>query len=351
MAIPKLRARVGITVIDATIPENGRLPLGAGLLRGGAMTRIEVVRRAILLDLATWHSVVGAILALAVPTILRWWLDGLADAAPHVLYCPFILFAAVFLGWRAASAVAAIATLVVNVLFSGLLAPDGVAMPVANRTLLAALFLVVDLALIAVGDTLRRTVRQLEALARQQDIVVREMFHRVQNALGVVQALIRVSRADDDPEQFRQELLGRVQALANANRLLDARRKDSDSTDFGLTVAALVQVAIAPFHNAEAFIVRGPPASLERDAAYHLLLLLHELCTNALKHGALSTDTGQVTIRWNQAGVIDWQETGGPSVRPPDRQGLGSRLFARQQHWVIERSFAHDGFSCRIAPR
>jgi two-component sensor histidine kinase len=62
-----------------------------------------------------------------------------------------------------------------------------------------------------------------------------------------------------------------------------------------------------------------PP--LERDAAYHLLLLLHELCTNALKHGALSTDTGQVTIRWNQAGVIDWQETGGPSVRPPDRQG------------------------------
>jgi two-component sensor histidine kinase len=292
------------------------------------MTRIEVVRRAILLDLAPWHSVVGAMLALAVPTMLRWWLDGLADAAPYVLYCPFILFAAVFLGWRAALAVAAIATLVVNALFPGPLAPGGLAMPVAHRTLLAALFLVVDLALIAVGDTLRRTVRQLEALARQQDIVVREMFHRVQNALGVVQALIRVSRADDDPEQFRQELLGRVQALANANRLLDARRKDSDSTDFGLTVAALVQVAIAPFHNAEAFIVRGPPASLERDAAYHLLLLLHELCTNALKHGALSTDTGQVTIRWNQAGVIDWQETGGPSVRPPDRQGLGSRLFA-----------------------
>jgi hypothetical protein len=119
--------------------------LWAGL-RGGAMTRIEVVRRAILLDLAPWHSVVGAMLALAVPTILRWWLDGLANAAPYVLYCPFILFAAVFLGWRAALAVAAIATLVVNALFPGPLAPGGLAMPVAHRTLLAALFLVVDLA-------------------------------------------------------------------------------------------------------------------------------------------------------------------------------------------------------------
>lgn len=315
------------------------------------MTRIEVVRRAILLDLAPWHSVAGAALALALPTALRWWLNGWVDAAPYVLYCPFILFAAVFLGWRAALAVATAATIVVNGPFFGRLAPGGPAMTVTNRALLAALFMVVDLALIAVGDTLRRTVRKLEALARQQDIVVREMFHRVQNALGVVQALVRVSRAGNDAEQFRHELLGRVQALANANRLLDDRQEARTGADLGLTIEALVRVAIAPFHNAEAFVVRGPPASLKRDAAYHLLLLLHELSTNALKHGALATDTGQVTIRWNTAGVIDWTESGGPPVRPPERQGLGSRLFARQQHWAIERCFAPDGFSCRIAPR
>jgi len=80
----------------------------------------------------------------------------------------------------------------------------------------------------------------------------------------------------------------------------------------------------------------GPDIRLGPKAALALSLALHELCTNAAKYGALSTDTGQVGITWHVAGDGDdalfrfrWQESGGPPVKAPDRKGFGSRLIER----------------------
>ncbi|MBB3357311.1 MULTISPECIES: HWE histidine kinase domain-containing protein [unclassified Novosphingobium] len=324
------------------------------------MTRIEAVRRTILLDLTPWQRLSGIAVAIAVPATLRWALGQAGEAVPFAPFFPFVLLAAVFMGWRAALVVAIITTLLVEWVFRGgspsLLDP--------HRLTLALLIALANLALIAVGDTLRRTVRQLDALAREQDIVAREMYHRVQNALGVVQALIRVSHAGDDTERFRQDLLARVQALANANRLLDnppgntngAQRRNvtearQPADGAGLNLAQLVRTAIAPFHKDDAFHIEGPPFLIEREPAYHLLLVLHELCTNALKHGALSDPRGRVSIGWSADGVLLWRENGGPPVLPPSRQGLGTRMFARQQHWTLERDFAPSGLTCRIALR
>ena len=309
-----------------------------------SMTRIEVVRRAILVDLAPWQKGAGIVLAIALPTLAHYALSSTAALMPYAAYCPFILFAAVFLGWRAALATALAATLVVDLLFLR----HALARQVVT---VAVFFMATNLALIAVGDTLRRTVRQLDALAQQQDIVVREMYHRVQNALGVVQALIRVSKSGTDAEQFRQDLLGRVHALANANRLLDARRHSAADDQPDTAIDHLVRTATAPFHKDTAFRIRGPRVVISPEAAYHLLLVLHELCTNALKHGALSNGLGHVTIEWTEAATLHWIEADGPPTSPPTRRGLGTGMFARQQHWTIDRDFAPCGLRCRLSPR
>lgn len=323
------------------------------------MTRIEAVRRAILLDLSPWQRLAGIALAIALPAALRWLLGPLGSAVPFAPFFPFVLLAAVFMGWRAALAVCIAATVVVEWMFLA----TSLSLFDPHRLTLALLIVVANLALIAVGDTLRCTVRQLDALAREQDIVAREMYHRVQNALGVVQALIGVSHAGDDPERFRQDLLGRVQALANANRLLDSPPREAGAsraravvegrqvTDGRMGLDQLIHTAIAQFHKDEAFRIEGPRILLERAPAYHLLLVLHELCTNALKHGALSDPRGSVSICWDADGVLLWHESDGPPVVPPRRKGLGSRMFAVQQHWTLDRDFAPGGLSCRIALR
>lgn len=81
-------------------------------------------------------------------------------------------------------------------------------------------------------------------------------------------------------------------------------------------------------------------------------MLLHELATNAVKYGALSNDEGRVHLNWDTASdeaVLDWREEGGPVVRPPEQQGLGSRLLTNHgglRHVSLE--FDPAGVRCRI---
>ncbi len=80
-------------------------------------------------------------------------------------------------------------------------------------------------------------------------------------------------------------------------------------------------------------MAEGPPARISADQALGLSLAIHELATNALKYGALSTAEGRVSIRWDvapdQRFSFSWQETDGPLVIPGDRKGFGSRLIER----------------------
>jgi two-component sensor histidine kinase len=91
-----------------------------------------------------------------------------------------------------------------------------------------------------------------------------------------------------------------------------------------------------------------------------LALALHELCTNAVKYGALTQASGHVTIDWNIAADSDgalrlrflWAEVGGPPVTPPGSRGFGSRLLerglARELGGTVTLDFAADGLKCRI---
>src|SRR5262249_60235962 len=82
---------------------------------------------------------------------------------------------------------------------------------------------------------------------------------------------------------------------------------------------------------------------------------IHERCTNAARHGALSVKSGHVDVAWRAAGGrlrLSWRERDGPEARPPSRRGFGLRVieasFRDQLHGTVELSFDPPGFACEI---
>jgi two-component sensor histidine kinase len=129
--------------------------------------------------------------------------------------------------------------------------------------------------------------------------------------------------------EARDALAKRLRALASAHTLLTA------SEWRGASLRALAAAELAPYRGrADA---KGRDVALGSRAAQSLALILHELATNAAKHGALSAPEGRVELAWTVDGSmlrLAWRETGGPEVRPPAQRGFGSLL--------VEEAAAHD---------
>ena len=104
----------------------------------------------------------------------------------------------------------------------------------------------------------------------------------------------------------------------------------------------------------------GPAVSLSPKTALSLSLAMHELATNALKHGAWSNADGKVSVTWRtyvpDGGAnrlaIEWRESGGPPVAPPTRRGFGSRLIERglsaEMGGDVMMTFERAGLVCTI---
>ena len=154
-------------------------------------------------------------------------------------------------------------------------------------------------------------------------LLMREVDHRAKNALMVVQSIVHLSRSED-PEKFSEAVEGRIQAMARAHSLLaDARWSGAD-------LQRLLTDELAAYAD-ERVALSGPPISLRPEATQAVSLALHELATNALKHGALSEEDGRLSISWSykepgKSLTIQWQETGGPPIHgEPVRHGFGYR--------------------------
>jgi two-component sensor histidine kinase len=166
----------------------------------------------------------------------------------------------------------------------------------------------------------------------RQALLSREVDHRAKNALAVVQAALRLTRAPDLPSYLRA-IEGRVGALARAQTLL------ADDRCAGAALRTLLRGELAMFLDTAGgdgprVELDGPAVALPAGAAQPLAMAVHELATNALKYGALSTPTGCVSITWRLddglSGTLRlrWTETGGPPVAGlPARRGLGSRVL------------------------
>lgn len=168
----------------------------------------------------------------------------------------------------------------------------------------------------------------------QRVLLLHELNHRIRNTLVTVQSIAEQTlRASDTDEVTRETLTSRLIALSQAHDVL------VEENWAGAELHPIVARALAPFEDAGAqlFAADGPPVRLSPQQAVATSLVLHELATNAIKHGALRAQGGKVTITWNLSQdsrggrhmTLLWQESGGPPVEPPARAGFGSRLIAR----------------------
>ncbi len=175
--------------------------------------------------------------------------------------------------------------------------------------------------------TERRQAEEARALLAQ------EVDHRSKNALAVVRAAVRLTPRDD-ADAYARAIEGRVTALARAHSLLaDARWM---GTDFATLARAELEAFVATSGEdggADPMVeLDGPPVTLAPAASQGLAMTLHELATNATKHGALSAPGGRVRLSWRRdraAGLLRlrWEEVGGPTVTHPTRLSFGSRLM------------------------
>jgi two-component sensor histidine kinase len=194
--------------------------------------------------------------------------------------------------------------------------------------------------------------RELRANHERLGLVSSEMAHRVNNTLSLVQAMVaQTVRLSPDPKAFAEKLNGRIAAMAEANRALIS------NADGNADLASLVRGQLGAYGGEGTHIrIDGPAVTLPTQAASSIALIVHELATNAIKYGALSTEAGRVDLTWSMMPdngkpklSLLWQERGGPPVKAPVRRGFGSTLIERGVGGgKVERVFAPDGVTCRI---
>ena len=165
-------------------------------------------------------------------------------------------------------------------------------------------------------------------------LLLREVDHRAKNALAVALSLIRLAPRDVPPDEFAATAEGRITAMARAHALL------ARGAWTGAELMALAESEL-PAHAGQVRLA-GPPARLSAEAVQPVAMLLHELATNAAKHGALSVPGGEVRIAWeflpaDRALRLTWTERGGPPVAgAPARRSFGLRLMTQ----LAERQLA-----------
>jgi PAS domain S-box-containing protein len=194
-------------------------------------------------------------------------------------------------------------------------------------------------------------IHERKVAEEHQRLLINELNHRVKNTLASVQAIaFQTLKGNISLAEARKRFEARLLALSRAHTLLteqnwegaDLERVVRDSTEH---LAAEI----------ERFEIGGDPTWLSPRAALALALALHELGTNAAKYGALSNESGRVSIRWareNSALLLDWKELNGPPVTPPARRGFGSRLIERGLRSDLggraDLVFEPDGVRCRV---
>lgn len=183
---------------------------------------------------------------------------------------------------------------------------------------------------------------------KRQAMLLRELSHRVKNTLAVVQSLARQTlRSSPNTGSFVEAFEGRIRSLAASHSLLT----EADWRGAMLETIIRHQVAALVDDVQERVRLKGPAVLLSAEAATQLGLVLHELATNAAKHGALSSTAGQVDIVWTVTKSrlrLVWREHGGPRIEgEPDYAGFGSLLIASSTI-KASCSFRPGGLVCKL---
>lgn len=213
---------------------------------------------------------------------------------------------------------------------------------------------------------LARDITAAKAAESRQALLLGELNHRVKNTLATVHSLaLQTARtagsSADAMPRFLADFQARLLTLSRGHDLLTAR------TWRGASLSDIARAALAPWQSDAAdegparLSLEGPECWLAPRQALGLALAMHELATNATKHGALSQPEGLVLVRWKGEADsmvrLTWQECGGPPVRAPSRRGFGSRMLERGlpaelgPGSSVEMEYAEDGFRAAICFR
>jgi PAS domain S-box-containing protein len=179
------------------------------------------------------------------------------------------------------------------------------------------------------ASKIARDITERTRLQEQQKLLLSEMRHRIKNSLTTVQA-IAMQTLHSITEAERDAFTGRIQSLARTHELL------TEESWHGAALSDVVHRALEAFREEyrERIGIAGDGRPwLDSEKSLLLAMVLHELATNAVKHGALSTDKGRVDITLANhdpaSAQVLWQESDGPEVTEPKHKGFGSRLIER----------------------
>src|SRR5215211_2808296 len=192
-------------------------------------------------------------------------------------------------------------------------------------------------------------------IEEQQRLLLAELNHRVKNTLAIVQSIAtQTLRHADSAEAFRAGFEARIMALAEAHNLL------TDSNWGGASLKDIVERVLIPYSQADRRRYELPAHDLQvgPKAAVSLVMAFHELATNAAKYGALSNGAGSLRVDWKVSNdaepprlFVKWEETGGPPVKAPTRQGFGSRLIrglAQETAGEVRLDYEPSGLVCTV---
>jgi PAS domain S-box-containing protein len=200
-----------------------------------------------------------------------------------------------------------------------------------------------------------RDVTQAKRDEAHLRLLIDELNHRVKNTLAIVQGIAQQTfKAGTDTVTARRAFEGRLAALSETHNLLTREHWGP------VSMAKIINDAVAP-HGGEQgrFELEGPDLPIAPKTAISLALAIHELSTNAVKHGALSQAEGGVAIHWSRTGTADaprlsltWTERGGPAVSVPTRRGFGTRMIERglaaELGGTVKIEFAPLGLICVV---
>jgi two-component sensor histidine kinase len=268
-------------------------------------------------------NVAFVIFCLGACTLFRWFITLIRPDTPFSIYFPAVLFAAAFGGLRGGIA-ATIGGGILGFTLAFLNEP-----PVASLLVLFLIYLTIS-GLIIWGIQHYRSLiahqRQISSRLMEEEqyrkLVVNELQHRLKNKVTTVHAVLR-QLLHLQPDVF-ERIDGCLNALSATDDLI------AHTDERGCDLKELLLAELGPYGHVR-FILNGEPVYLPGKLAVSLALIVHELATNAAKHGAFSSSTGYLQLSWtvsdNKLSIV-WDETGGPTVQPPKQLGFGSKLIA-----------------------
>jgi two-component sensor histidine kinase len=201
-----------------------------------------------------------------------------------------------------------------------------------------------------------RVVHELRAAVKEKDLLIGELNHRVKNTLATVQSIAsQTLRNASTLDHASSAIESRLLALSQVHNVL------TDRSWAHVALHDIVAQAVEPYRSRgeNRIHVQGPSVQVPPGMALPLAMALQELATNAVKYGALSNGSGQISVQWtlNGGGApqrlhLMWEETEGPRVEKPSRRGFGTRLIerslAQELAGTVRIEFPPSGVVCSV---